>query len=814
VLQGTQQANAFLRSVSQELPAYRFCCVEYETVDRRTVALALALYAEAAQGYDELRLRDGRPQRREFSLLPAKHTAEWRPTPNTVLLVSGGARGIGALSAAALARHYKVCLALVGRGAPADGEISRNLELMCAEGIVARYFQVDLADAVQVRQVVAQIEACLGPVRGILHAAGVNQPCGIRELDSERLAMTLAAKVDALKGLLGCVPAGQLEWLVGYGSIIGELGLAGEAHYALANEWLAELLQQYASASPTCRVVCLGWSAWRQAGMAVKLDGVLDSLQGAGMRPLENDEAVTALIEMLSRGGASRLVVAGRYGRSIDPVNDLRKLQQYRYLDRPLIYYPGVELVAEAEVSSDTDRYLRDHAPSGVPVFPLVCAVEAMLSAACCLSPEPIPLGLRELQVAEGIVCAPGQTLVLRTSALVLPDGGIRAEVRASQTGYEVVHFSATVCRAMPTGELSSRRADDGCALAASQLVYRGTCFHGPRFQRIIAIEQSNAWECAARIGGEHCGDWYAPLLPRGFTGGDPALRDAAIHAIQLCVPHQLVLPIAVEEVSLGKLASGTTYTMHARQRSAERGRYAFDMEIAGPTGEIVERWVGLQLQRVPPPLAAEPRPMDPMLLEPLVGRLILEEWRLPAATFAVGVALEPIRSRGSTQALARAQRTWSGAGRDNVTTSHADDITLVLASAGHPLAVDLQFMPNYDPEEWCLMLGPERTAFAFGLLREFQLSKETAFLYTWTLSECLVKLGITGWPLGQARKVRLDTAFCGVVVKLHCEQLQCMVLMVEFFDRPAMAALALALTDPAVAETGGEQLYVEEGAK
>ena len=55
------------------------------------------------------------------------------------------------------------------------------------------------------------------------------------------------------------------------------------------------------------------------------------------------------------------MVVAGRFG--IPPALPVEgdELPLLRFLERPLVDYPGIELVADADLTSETDPYLDDH---------------------------------------------------------------------------------------------------------------------------------------------------------------------------------------------------------------------------------------------------------------------------------------------------------------------------------------------------------------------------------------------------------------------------------------------------------------------
>ena len=90
-------------------------------------------------------------------------------------------------------------------------------------------------------------------------------------LDEAAFRRTFAPKIDGLRAVLAAVDPRRLRLLVTFGSIIGRAGLRGEAHYATANEWLADLTGRSAGTYPHCRCLCLEWSVWSGVGMGERL---------------------------------------------------------------------------------------------------------------------------------------------------------------------------------------------------------------------------------------------------------------------------------------------------------------------------------------------------------------------------------------------------------------------------------------------------------------------------------------------------------------------------------------------------------------
>ncbi|MGH3288254.1 MAG: SDR family NAD(P)-dependent oxidoreductase, partial [Streptosporangiaceae bacterium] len=363
----------------------------------RAAELADAIVADVAAtaGFSEVHY-DAAGSRRVPLLRPvsdlADHSAELPLGPGDVLLVSGGGKGITAECALTLARDTGAAIALLGRSDPAaDAELAANLGRMDAAGARYAYLRADVTAASEVAAAVAQISADLGPVTAILHGAGRNAPVPLAILDETAFRATLAPKIDGLEALLAAVDPASLKLVITFGSIIGRAGLRGQADYATANDWLTDMTRRLQAqlieqGNSQCRCVALEWSVWSGAGMGEKL-GVLESLIREGISPISLDAGIEMLRSVLATPTApSPLVVMSRSGGLPTITLESSELPLTRFIDRPRVYYPSIELVADAELSADHDQYLVDHLLDGDLLFPAVFGMEAMAQAAAVLA--------------------------------------------------------------------------------------------------------------------------------------------------------------------------------------------------------------------------------------------------------------------------------------------------------------------------------------------------------------------------------------------------------------------------------------------
>jgi enediyne polyketide synthase len=76
--------------------------------------------------------------------------------------------------------------------------------------------------------------------------------------------------------------------------------------------------------------------------------------------------------------------------------------------------------------------------------------------------------------------------------------------------------------------------------------LYGQQFFHKGPFQRLEGYRQLTAKECVAELAPNRNEPWFGPYLPDSLVLAEPRGRDVAIHAIQVCVPHKLLLPSGV----------------------------------------------------------------------------------------------------------------------------------------------------------------------------------------------------------------------------------------------------------------------------
>jgi enediyne polyketide synthase len=792
-------AGGWARTLHLEMPKVTTCVVNLPPDHPQAIDWIVA-EARSAKGYSEAHYGAAGirrvPQLRIVTECSGSGDSRTAPLgPDDVLLVTGGGKGIAAECALALARQYGVRLALLGRSQvgdttlaspeAGDPQLEENLKRFAAAGAIFRYVSADVTDPLAVRDAVEQIVGTLGPVTAVLHGAGSNHPQSLRTLDEAAVRRTLGPKVGGLRNVLGAVNADDLRLLVTFGSIIARTGLHGEADYALANEWLADLTDQWHVEHPHCRCLTVEWSVWSGVGMGERL-GRIDALRRQGITPITPDEGVHILRRLIaSPPSQTAVVVSGRFGDPPTLRMEESHLPMLRFLEKPRVHVPGVELVADVNLSLGTDPYLRDHSYQDTPLLPAVMGLEAMAQITKALTGR-LPRVFENVELQRPITVPEASTRTIRLAGLVRSADQVDVVLRSEETGFQTDHFRAT-CRLndsvapdsdFPDSSLEIAIQSSGAnangalrlALNPTEDLYGGILFHRGRFRRVEGYRHLSATRCLADVSPDGEAAWFSGYLPGELLLGDPALRDAAIHSIQACIPHGTILPIGIDRVTLAPEPLAGPCVVHAVERERDGDRFVYDLEIKSAGGDNCERWEGLQLRRVGQSPAA-PKWIEP-LLAPYLERRLAELVPGSFASIAVISAAEPVNAGSNRQssdvaiatALDRNVPVYRRVdGRpvaecdSEISVAHACALTLAITSVRDLVACDAEAVAQRTEDAWIGLLQPEGTALARLIAGQSDPEQfDAAATRVWAAAECLKKAGL---PAATPLMLRAATA-------------------------------------------------------
>lgn len=786
VVQHEKSFAGFVRSFTLEHPEI-FMRVVTLPLNAASVEWLLREVSADGENYAEARY-DARGKRFAPIVRPIETGAEKIGiglTADDVLIATGGAKGITAECVLALSRQTNVKLALFGTSdAELDREVKNNLDRFRASGVNCVYYPVDVTDAGAVDSAVKKVEAQFGKITAILHAAAKNEPRLVAQSGTDKLEKTIAVKLAGAKNLAAAVDCERLKFFITFGSIIARTGLAGESDYGLANELLSQFTEDFQAANRHCRCLSFEWSVWAEIGMGTRIAD-LDAMIRRGISPIPFEKGVKTFLELLATADLpTSFVVMSRFCDVPAFPIERAELPFQRFLEQPKIYFPKTELIVDVELSTANDLYLADHEVGGEKLFPAVLGLEAMSQiSAALLETEKTPV-FKNIRFLRSIVVPENSPLKIRILALRRDAETIEVAIRSAETDFQTDHFHG-FCSFSETKQTSDYKlnghADAHVEIDPAKDLYGKILFHGERFQRLSEYKHLKARECLAEISADGETRWFSQYLPKKVLLGDPAARDAAIHAIQACLPHGILLPVGVENISILGDQTAVPSLIHAKECSQLENVFTYDLQLLDGQGKILEDWKGLRLQLVngtnftggwiEPLLAvylerkvAEvlENPNISVALERENAGLTRREQSLKAMQSALGEKVRIVyRSDGKPEAL----------NGKCVSASHTDAMTLAVSDS-KLVTCDIEPVAERDEEDWMNLLGEEGMKLAEMLSREIAESFHSSATRVWTLKECLQKaeigaretpvfLSITGdgWAKFEYRNFRLASS-------------------------------------------------------
>ncbi|WP_315787928.1 SDR family NAD(P)-dependent oxidoreductase [Fischerella sp. JS2] len=568
----------------------------------------------SAVGYDsQLTRRVPRP------ILQHPATYQKRPiswSAEDVVLVTGGAKGITATCAFAFAQATGVRMALVGSSPHPQGkndEIANTLESFTKAGLTCQYYQCDITNAEAAIALIHQVRQEIGKITGVIHGAGLNKARRVEQVSVQTVSAEVAPKVLGVLNLCNALQDEPPKLFVGFGSIIGIIGVPGNAWYAFSNEALDLILRRFQLEHPETSVLTIAFTGWEEVGMAVRM-GSIPALVKLGLYPISKDEGVRRFLNlMLNDPGDRQVVVAGRarfdtWLPKLPPIPDAS-----RFLEQIIYIEPGVEVISRVHLDIGKDLYIRDHIYKGSYLFPTVFGLEAMAQVIAYATGQSHFQALRieNIRLERPIVVDSVAGVDIEIHAEVIEDWSagakqrVRAGIRTEQTGFAVDHFSATFVLNIDSDlpKVSVELPKTPLDIQPQQDLYSWLLFQGSRFQRLQQIYTLNAKECVfsteIRASSSTGKDSFAGEISSPLLLGDPFFRDSLLQVVQLIIPQDISLPTGIDSIELYQLNKNVASKCMGVATLEERDgqQYRSTVFAFAQDGQIIERLEGYQLR-------------------------------------------------------------------------------------------------------------------------------------------------------------------------------------------------------------------------
>ncbi|MFD3543562.1 SDR family NAD(P)-dependent oxidoreductase [Streptomyces sp. NPDC058662] len=350
--------RGFARSAALECPGTLVRAVDVDPKDRPE-RIAAHLLAELCASDDLVAVGYTNGSRTVLRTVPAP-LADSAPPPvpldrDSVVLLTGGARGITARVALALARASGCHIELIGRTPPPEAaedpalssahdrvalraaliagglrtpaeietaasgvlaarEIRETLRALDGTAASVRYHCADVTDEEAVRAVVTRVRARHGRLDGIVHGAGLLRDSLLRDKDPRTFADVFATKVDGARHLAaaladeGAAAGPAPGFLALFGSVAGVYGNRGQSDYAAANDALDTLAHAWTGAFPG-RVLAVDWGPWAAAAGGMVTPELERAYARRGIALIDPDAGAQAFLAELAHGTDPQVVL-------------------------------------------------------------------------------------------------------------------------------------------------------------------------------------------------------------------------------------------------------------------------------------------------------------------------------------------------------------------------------------------------------------------------------------------------------------------------------------------------------------------------
>jgi acyl transferase domain-containing protein/NAD(P)-dependent dehydrogenase (short-subunit alcohol dehydrogenase family)/acyl carrier protein len=535
---------------------------------------------------DELLYPDTRPQVEIGLCENMRYTLRLKPETcpdgtirlktGDLVVVTGGARGITADASLALARKNRPTLLLLGRspqpvsepdwlagitdeadmkrailsyefaGATptplalekayakyvANRDILSSLEKIERAGSTVIYRSVDIRDGSAVNDALAPIRSKHGPIRAIIHGAGILNDRWIVDKTAEQFKSVFDTKVDGLMNLLTATRDDPLKYLILFSSIAGRMGNKGQADYAMANEVINKTAWSEASARPECKVISINWGPW-DGGMVS--DGLKKEFIKSGIPLISVKSGTRAMLnEMKGKPGTPPEIVIGATSFG---ATEYSHGKPGTGAPQPADHSENSEnfsLSFKREIDIDQYPILRSHVLDGKPVVPLALIAEWLGNGALHQHPGLIFRGFDNLRLLNGIRMDVAKRDIRLFAGKLKPRGDqfeVDVQLRdGTEQGREVIHSTAKAILSEALSSAPSFKKDAATKAYGRSVdeVYEQILFHGDKLRGIKTISSLTPNGMTARLlSAPSPSLWIKdPLRSRWVL--DPLLLDAA----------------------------------------------------------------------------------------------------------------------------------------------------------------------------------------------------------------------------------------------------------------------------------------------
>ena len=619
---------ALVKTASQEWPTASLKAIDLQRGERDDLSLAQALADELLLGGGELEvgLLSTGERLSTRSVACDVQRGEAVLSKGDVVVVSGGARGVTASCIIRWAAECHGRFLLLGRSALSDEpaccagitedaglkrallsqaqsegsklspaelssrvrsvlsnrEIHATVAAISAAGGEARYRSVDVTDRAAVENVFTETRSDWGPIKGLVHGAGVLADRLIAEQTDEQFDRIFNTKIEGLRVLLAGLEKDPLSVICMFSSVSARCGNNGQSTYAMANEILNKVAwAESRSRGDKVLVKSLGWGPWEGGMVSPQLREHFASL-GVPMIPLDVGASMLADELCGAQPGQVELVLGGepRPEALLVVGADERRLE------------------LEVNINHETHSYLTGHAIEGEVVVPVALALEWFSRMARAFRPDLQLQSINDLKVLKGIrlqdFSGLGDRFVLSCRQLSNGHGALLALELSGADG--TLHYrgqAQMVSSRTPAnhGKAAGPALDDW----GGAPVYGDVLFHTDSFQVIQDVDGVGDAGISGTLKGVESAQWSWE-----HWNTDVAALDGGLQMLLLWARDHMggaVLPMGIGQTLVHAEAPPEgTVTCVARCRPSGKSRGIADISFKDESGVLFTEFKDVEL--------------------------------------------------------------------------------------------------------------------------------------------------------------------------------------------------------------------------
>ncbi len=363
-------------------------------------------------------------------------------------------------------------------------EIQSTLDQIRKNNANAYYIAADVTQPESIQQRLTTLVAETGPITGFIHGAGQLADKRIERKTETDFEAVYGTKVKGLKSVMSCLEPEQLDLLVLFSSVAGAFGNAGQADYAMANEYLNKFAFHFNRQYPACHTISINWGPW-DSGMVTP--ALKEAFSQMGITLISIEEGTQQFVkEVMEYAHPNPQVVFGSK------------------IERPVkVPMPTEPVCVKRVIVPDENPFLLDHQIGPNRVLPATCAASWIVDTCEKVFPSCHFFELQNYQVLKGLVFSDNTPQAFKVcitasnaeAGEVIP---VEVTITSEADGKTTVHYRANVIlrQSIPVAPIDKSLAKhtsltpikDGQSFYDEKILFHGPAFQG--FKSVLRVTE------------------------------------------------------------------------------------------------------------------------------------------------------------------------------------------------------------------------------------------------------------------------------------------------------------------------------------